>query len=76
MAKRFLMILVFSLLVAGCVSSYDSGTPEGVKIYTTIYSSIEKSNREANAHCSRYQKKAVFVRSEWWPTKYDLYKCE
>ena len=77
MIKRFLAIAVLGLLLAGCATTtdYGSATESGIKIYHTGIAKIEQRNSEAQAHCSRYNKKAVFVRSSSIPL-YDEFKCE
>jgi len=77
MMKKLLGILVFGLLVVGCATTadYGSATESGIKIYHTGVATITQRNNEAQAHCSRYNKKAVFVRSSSIPL-YDEFKCE
>ena len=75
--KKLLGIVVLGLLVVGCATTadYGSATEAGIKIYHTGIAKIEQRNKEAQAHCSRFEKKAVFVRSSSIPL-YDEYKCE
>ena len=75
--KKLLGILIVGLLLAGCATTadYGSATESGIKIYHTGVGTITQRNNEAQAHCSRYNKKAVFVRSSSIPL-YDEFKCE
>ena len=77
MMKKVLVSVFLSLLLAGCATTadYGSATESGIKIYHTGIAKIEQRNSEAQAHCSRYNKKAVFVRSSSIPL-YDEFKCE
>ena len=75
--KKFLIFLISLVALQGCTSTTDYGTANesGIKLYHTGYSSISQRNNEAQAHCSRFQKKAVFVKSSAIPV-YDEYRCE
>ena len=75
--KKILGLITLGLLLAGCATTadYGSATESGIKIYHTGIAKIEQRNSEAQAHCSRYNKKAVFVRSSSIPL-YDEFKCE
>ena len=75
--KNLLGILLVSFILLGCATTadYGSATESGIKIYHTGIAKIEQRNSEAQAHCSRYNKKAVFVRSSSIPL-YDEFKCE
>ena len=75
--KKLLGILATGFILSGCATTadYGSATESGIKIYHTGIAKIEQRNKEAQAHCSRFEKKAVFVRSSSIPL-YDEYKCE
>jgi len=75
--KKFLISLLSLVTLQGCTSTtdYGSANESGIKLYHTGYSSISQRNNEAQAHCSRFQKKAVFVKSSAIPV-YDEYRCE
>ena len=75
--KKILGILAAGFILSACATTadYGSATETGIKIYHTGIAKIEQRNKEAQAHCSRFEKKAVFVRSSSIPL-YDEYKCE
>jgi hypothetical protein len=74
---KHLYFLFLFIILQGCTSTtdYGSANESGIKLYHTGYSSISQRNNEAQAHCSRFQKKAVFVKSSAIPV-YDEYRCE
>jgi len=76
--KKVWGILAAGFILSGCATGttadYGSASESGIKIYYTGVS-VEQRNSEAKAHCSRYEKKAVFVRSNTIP-QYDEFKCE
>lgn len=55
------------MFLQSCVSTYGSGTPNGVKVYTSVLSNHIKSQSEAENHCKKYNKKAVLVDSSIFP---------
>nr|ABZ06578.1 hypothetical protein ALOHA_HF4000097M14ctg1g22 [uncultured marine microorganism HF4000_097M14] len=75
--KKAIAIIILGFILSGCATTadYGSATESGIKIYHTGIAKIEQRNSEAQAHCSRYNKKAVFVRSSSIPL-YDEFKCE
>ena len=75
--KKILGLITLGLSLAGCATTtdYGSATESGIKIYHTGVATITQRNNEAQAHCSRYEKKDVFVRSSSIPL-YDEFKCE
>ncbi len=74
--KNLILLFIFIILSAcATTADYGSATETGIKIYHTGIAKIEQRNKEAQAHCSRFEKKAVFVRSSSIPL-YDEYKCE
>ena len=75
--KKVIGIIILGFILSGCATTadYGSATESGIKIYHTGIAKIEQRNSEAQAHCSRYNKKAVFVRSSSIPL-YDEFKCE
>ena len=75
--KKLLTTLLLGIILQGCAATadYGSANESGIKIYHTGYSNISQRNNEAQAHCSRFQKKAVFVKSNAIPL-YDEYRCE
>jgi len=77
MKHLYFLFLLTIFILQGCTSTtdYGSANESGIKLYHTGYSSISQRNNEAQAHCSRFQKKAVFVKSSAIPV-YDEYRCE
>ena len=75
--KKAIAIIILGFILSGCATTadYGSATESGIKIYHTGVATITQRNNEAQAHCSRYNKKAVFVRSSSIPL-YDEFKCE
>ena len=75
--KKAIAIIILGFIMSRCATTadYGSATESGIKIYHTGIAKIEQRNSEAQAHCSRYNKKAVFVRSSSIPL-YDEFKCE
>ena len=75
--KKAIGIIILGFILSGCATTadYGSATESGIKIYHTGVATITQRNNEAQAHCSRYNKKAVFVRSSSIPL-YDEFKCE
>ena len=75
--KKLLGIFLLSITLYGCATTadYGSANESGIKIYHTGIANIEQRNNEAQAHCSRFNKTAKFVRSSSIPL-FDEYKCE
>jgi len=75
--KKIFLLISCTLLLQSCISTYGSGTPEGVKVYTTsplAYFMKDKTMEEASKHCAKFNKKAVFVETTYLVSKNE-YKC-
>jgi hypothetical protein len=75
--KKIISLIICAFTLQSCISTYGSGTPDGVKVYTTflfVYALEGKTHEEASKHCEKYNKKAVLVDTTFITSK-NQYKC-